>query len=143
MIVELPLGDARWNKALPVLQSLRPHLSRQMLEQVLREGAPQGLRYSAWFDRGVCIAVVGWRVEANSSSMRRFYIEDLAIAPNLRNQGLGKQVFNEIVEKAQELRCNSIEMKAAVQRFATHRFLIRERMDITAHHFVLRLDADD
>lgn len=139
-IIELTLGDPKWDSALPVLQSLRPHLDRRGLDQLVREGAPQGLRFTALFDGSTCLAISVWRVMASTTALRRFYIDAITTTPELRNQGHGTRLFRLLVQRAKELRCNTVELNASVDRFDTHRFLIRERMDITAHHFRLSLD---
>lgn len=138
-IIELALGDPKWEQALPVLQLLRPHMDRATLDQVLREGAPQGLRFTALFDGSQCVAVAGWRVMASTTVARRFYIDAIVTATEARGQGHGTRLFRLLVSRARQLRCSAIELNANVDRHAAHRFLLREGMDITAHHFRMDL----
>lgn len=137
--IELSLGDPQWDRALPVLQSLRPHLDRAKLDQLLSEGAPQGLRFTAVFQADTCYAIAAWRVMASTTAVRRFYVDAIVTAPEHRNQGHGTRLFRMLVGRAKELRCDTVELNAAVDRFDTHRFLLKERMEITAHHFRLAL----
>ncbi|WP_415504850.1 hypothetical protein, partial [Actinomyces slackii] len=58
-IVDLPAGDPRWPAALAVLQELRPHLTSELLNQVLTRGTPQGLRFTAVVDGEEVLAVAG------------------------------------------------------------------------------------
>nr|WP_254072176.1 GNAT family N-acetyltransferase [Rathayibacter sp. VKM Ac-2857] len=133
-------GDSRWAAALPVLRELRPHLTEELLEQVQREGAPQGLRFSALFEDGDCVAVAGWRVVVNTSAIRKLFVDDLSTAAGGRSRGHGAALLAALTERGRELGCTSIELDSGVQRHAAHRFYLRERMDITAHHFSRRLD---
>jgi hypothetical protein len=45
----------------------------------------------------------------------------------------------ELRERAIDAGCRSLDLDSGVQRFEAHRFYLRERMNITAHHFDLRL----
>lgn len=140
MLVDLSPDDARWQVALPVLQELRPHLTEELLAQVLREGEPQGLRFTALFDGERCLAVAGWRVIANTSAIRKLYIDDLSTAGDERSRGHGATLLRALVERARELGCRRVDLDSGVQRHAAHRFYLRERMDIAAHHFSRELD---
>ncbi|WP_432537873.1 GNAT family N-acetyltransferase [Kineococcus arenarius] len=135
MLIDLPPGNPRWVAALPVLRELRPHLTVELLEQVLREGAPQGLRFTASFEGDRCVAVAGWRVIANTSAIRKLYVDDLSTAAAERSHGYGAALLAALAERGQELGCHAIELDSGVQRYAAHRFYLRERMNIVAHHF--------
>ncbi len=139
-LVDLSPDDARWPRALPVLQELRPHLTEELLAQVLREGTPQGLRYTALFDGDRCLAIAGWRVMANTSAIRKLYVDDLSTASGERSRGHGARLLRALADRAKELGCYRIELHSGVQRHAAHRFYLREGMDIGAHHFSMELD---
>jgi hypothetical protein len=34
--------------------------------------------------------------------------------------------------------CQQLTLDSSVQRFAAHRFYLRQRMEITSHHFTIR-----
>ncbi len=71
-------GDPRLERdVLAVLRELRPHLTGAILAAVYTEGYPQGLRYLAAYDEDRCIGVAGWRVVANTSAIRKLYVDDL------------------------------------------------------------------
>lgn len=140
MLVDLGPEDPRWDSALPVLQELRPHLTPELLSQVLQEGQPQGLRFTALFDGDRCLAIAGWRVMANTSAIRKLYVDDLSTASGERSRGHGATLLRALVQRARELGCYRIELHSGVQRHAAHRFYLREGMDIGAHHFSMELD---
>ncbi|WP_428930779.1 GNAT family N-acetyltransferase [Microbacterium sp. YY-01] len=135
MLVDLETDDPRWDEALPVLQELRTALTPELLHQVLTEGAPQGLRFSAWYDDGRCVAVAGWRVVANTSAIRKFYVDDLSTARSNRSRGYGAALLDALTSRARELGCYLIELDSGTQRHEAHRFYLRERMNINAFHF--------
>ena len=137
--VDLPAGDPRWSLALPVLQELRPHLTEESLEQVLREGAPQGLQFTAAFSDGRCLAVAGWRIVVNTSALRKLYADDLSTTSAARSTGVGSALLKELRSRARMEGCHVLDLDSGVQRHDAHRFYLRERMDITSHHFAQRL----
>jgi GNAT superfamily N-acetyltransferase len=135
VLIDLELNDPHWESALPVLRELRPHLTQELLEQVLREGSGQGLQFTALFEDDRCMAVAGWRVIANTSAIRKLYVDDLSTAAAERSSGHGKTLLTELIRRGRELGCTSIELDSGVQRYEAHRFYLRERMNITSHHF--------
>lgn len=139
VLVDLGPGDARWKLALPVLQELRPHLTEQLLVQVLAQGTPQGLRFTAVFVAERCVAVAGWRVIVNTGAIRKLYVDDLSTTASERSHGYGRMLLDSLREKAIDAGCHSLELDSGVQRFDAHRFYLSQRMNITAHHFALRL----
>lgn len=133
--IDLTLDDPRWSEALPVLQELRPHLTAASLQQVLHEGEPQGLTFTALYDDDRCWAVAGWRVIANTSAIRKLYVDDLSTTAEARSRGFGTRLLAELARRGSEAGCRSMDLDSGVQRYAAHRFYLRERMNITAHHF--------
>ena len=139
ILVDLESEDPRWARALPVLRELRPHLTEELFTQVMREAGPQGLRFTAVFAGERCVAIAGWRIVANTSAIRKLYIDDLSTAAADRSHGYGRMLMDELRERAVAAGCRSLELDSGVQRFDAHRFYLRERMSITAHHFDLEL----
>lgn len=134
--VELDGGeDPRWGEVLPVLRELRPHLTENLLATVLSEGADQGLRFTALYVKGKCVAVAGWRVVVNTSQLRKLYVDDLSTAAAERSWGYGEKLFRELERQGRELGCATIELDSGVQRHGAHRFYLRNRMDISSYHF--------
>lgn len=138
-LVELERTAPQWSVALPVLQQLRSHLTVELLDQVLREGEPQGLRFLAAFDRDACVGVAGWRVVANTSGIRILYVDDLVTDGTVRGRGVGSALLAELRDRGIAAGCRTLELDSGVQRYDAHRFYLRERMAITAHHFDLDL----
>lgn len=133
------LEDLRWVAALEVLRELRAHLTRDSLREVLLEGAPQGLRFTAVFEESRCLAVAGWRIMANTSTLRKLYVDDLSTTSAARSSGVGAALLGELRDRARLAGCRVLDLDSGVQRHAAHRFYLRERMDIVSHHFAQRL----
>ncbi len=138
-LIDLPLGHPGWELALPVLRELRPDLTAAALEKVLAQGAPQGLRFLGAFADERCLGVAGWRLMVTTSVLRKLYVDDLVATGRARSQGVGATLLRELERRAREAGCRALELDSGVQRFAAHRFYLRERMDINAHHFAKTL----
>ncbi|MFD8123895.1 GNAT family N-acetyltransferase [Streptomyces albidoflavus] len=136
-IIDLPPDDPRLTTdALPVLAELRPHLTARLLEEVYAAGHPQGLRFSALYDtEGRCVAVAGWRVIANTSAVRKLYVDDLVTAEAARSTGAGRELVAYLEDRARELDCRVLDLDSGTQRTDAHRFYLRERFSISAFHF--------
>jgi GNAT superfamily N-acetyltransferase len=137
-IIDLEPGDPRLaGEILPVLRELRPHLTGELFAEVYDEGHAQGLRFSAAYDGdGACVGVAGWRVIVNTSSLRKLYVDDLVTAETARSGGVGRALLAYLEERARALGCHELNLDSGTHRTGAHRFYLRERMDITAFHFV-------
>ena len=143
-LVDLGAQHPGWEQALPVLRELRPHLTAPGLQQVLQEGAPQGLRFlGAFDDHGHCLAVAGWRIIANTSAGRKLYVDDLVTSSASRSTGVGARLLAELRGRAERAGCTALDLDSGVQRSAAHRFYLRERMAITAFHFATNLPVSE
>lgn len=134
-LVDLAPDDERWEVVLPVLQQLRPHLSHDLLDQVLAEGHSQGLRFTAAMDGGRCLGVAGWRIVATTVAGRKLYVDDLVTASDERGRGVGHLLLQELERRGREAGCTLLALDSGVQRHDAHRFYLRERLSITSHHF--------
>lgn len=138
-LVDLPAEHPGWQSALPVLQELRGALTAELLAQVLAEGEPQGLRFLAAFRDGGCVGLAGWRLIANTSATRKLHVDDLVTTAAGRSEGVGAALLQELERRARAAGCTLLDLDSGVQRHAAHRFYLRERFDIDAHHFAKQL----
>lgn len=135
-LTELPPDDERLvADALPVLRELRPHLTADTFAAIYAEGHPQGLRFIAAYRDGRCVGVAGWRIIASTNTTRKLYVDDLVTASASRSAGVGRALLRHLEERARDAGCTVLDLDSGVQRFDAHRFYLRERMNITSHHF--------
>jgi GNAT superfamily N-acetyltransferase len=122
-----------------VMQELRTHLDHDsFVEQVLRQ-QQQGYRLAYVEDAGAVQACAGYRMSECLSFGRFLYVDDLVTASAARSRGFGKELLQWLVAEARGAGCVELHLDSGVQRFAAHRFYLRERMEIMAHHFRLKL----
>jgi GNAT superfamily N-acetyltransferase len=138
--VDLDPDDPRLTTdVLPVLIELRPHLTPETLAQVYSEGHPQGLRFTAVYDDGRCVAVAGWRIVAATVALRKLYVDDLVTASDQRGRGVGAALLSELERRAREAGCRVLDLDSATEREDAHRFYFREGLVVRGFHFIRRL----
>jgi GNAT superfamily N-acetyltransferase len=138
-MVDLDPGDPRLADVLPVLRELRPRLTAESFAAVYAEGYPQGLRFTAAYDGNRCVGVAGWRIVACTFAIRKLYVDDLVTTADSRSGGVGHALLSELDGRARAAGCTMLDLDSGVHRFDAHRFYLRERMAITAHHFTKQL----
>lgn len=67
---------------------------------------------------------------------------DLVVDQNSRSHGYGTILINWLIAYAKSQKCDQLHLDSGLQRFAAHRFYLRHRMNISAHHFTLKLEAE-
>ncbi|MEM7760365.1 MAG: GNAT family N-acetyltransferase, partial [Cyanobacteria bacterium P01_A01_bin.40] len=67
------------------------------------------------------------------------YVADLVIEQYRRSQGYGEVLFTWLIAFAKQHNCQQLHLDSGVQRFAAHRFYLRQKMNISSHHFTLKL----
>ena len=137
-----PEDEAGLAGLLPVLQELRPHLTPESFRSIYAAGYPQGLRFTAAYDdAGSCVGVAGWRIiELTAHAPRKLYVDDLVTTDTARSSGVGHALLEYLEAAARAAGCSALDLDSAVHRFDAHRFYLRERMFISAHHFTKTLE---
>ncbi len=142
MTIRLAESDADIIACLPTMRQLRLHLSeeRDFLARVRRQ-QQQGYLLAFVEEQGKAVCVAGFRVLENLPWGRFLYVDDLVTDENARSSGHGEAILNWLIDYARRENCEEFHLDSGVQRFGAHRFYLNHRMDITAHHFALRLKA--
>jgi GNAT superfamily N-acetyltransferase len=141
-IDDLEPGDPRLEaEVLPVLRELRQHITPASFAAVYAEGHPHGLRFTAAYDGDQCVGVAGWRIVACTVAIRRLYVDDLVTTATNRSTGVGRALLADLEGRARAAGCTLLDLDSGVHRHDAHRFYLRERMAISAHHFTKQLDT--
>lgn len=123
----------------PVMVHLRTHLDAATFTAQVERQQHDGYRLAFVESAGVVQACAGFRVSENLAWGRFLYVDDLVTAPDARSLGFGKLLLDWLVAEARRAGCAQLHLDSGVQRFAAHRFYLRERMHLTSHHFALEL----
>lgn len=132
-------GNPLEAQALTVLHQLRPHLDLDGWTRVRTDPLGQRPTFTVAVEDGRVAAVAGWRLMATTSSGRRLYVDDLVTDEGTRSRGVGGALLGHLRARAAELGAGSLHLDSGVQRFAAHRFYLRERMSLADHHFVVEV----
>jgi GNAT superfamily N-acetyltransferase len=137
MSIQLATSNDQILQCFEVLNELRPHLQRsEFLAQVQRQS---GYQLVFLEQDNQMIAVAGFNVGECLAWGKFMYIYDLVVAEAMRSQGYGQQLLQWLVDFAKSQGCQQLHLDSGVQRHAAHRFYLQQRMNITSHHFSLKL----
>lgn len=141
MKIALAESDADIARCFPVMAQLRPHLVEAAFVARVRQMQHEGFHLAWLEDAGTVRAVAGYRYYDKLFSGKNLYVDDLVTDSNERSRGHGGRLLTWLAEQARQHVCTQLELDSGVQRFDAHRFYFRERMNITAYHFVRSLES--
>jgi GNAT superfamily N-acetyltransferase len=138
--IQVRESDTDLARAFPVLAQLRPHLTLEaFIAQARRQRDAHGWTLATVEHEERVLACAGYRIAEWLAWGKTLYVDDLVTDEHTRSRGHGEQLFDWLELRAREAGCAQLHLDSGVQRFAAHRFYLRKRMDITSHHFVLKL----
>jgi N-acetylglutamate synthase-like GNAT family acetyltransferase len=138
--LQLRERDEDLARAFPVLSQLRPHLTVEtFVAQARRQREAHGWCFATVEEGDRVLACAGYRIAEWLAWGKALYVDDLVTDETTRSQGHGDRLFDWLVLRAREAGCAELHLDSGVQRFAAHRFYLRKRMNISSHHFALKL----
>lgn len=139
MPIQLAISETQILQCFDVLNQLRPHLERvEFLAQVQRQ-QQSGYQLVFLAQADQVVAVAGFSLGECLAWGKFMYVYDLVVLESMRSQGHGQQLLQWLVDFAKFHDCQQLHLDSGVQRYAAHRFYLQQRMDITSHHFSLKL----
>ena len=91
---------------------------------------------------GEVAGVAVWRIHEKTHPGMQMYVDDLVTLPARRSKGVGAALLRSLEATARERGCLQLELDSGTARTRAHAFYLRERMAITAFHFVKPLVKD-
>ncbi len=136
MTVRIAESDAELRSVSEVLRQLRPAFDEPGLVAQIREQMRSGYRV-AYVESatGEVHCVAGFVVAMKLAWGKHVYVDDLVTAESQRGKGAGATMIAWLKSYAREHGCTQLHLDSGVQRFAAHRFYLREGFDISSHHF--------
>jgi GNAT superfamily N-acetyltransferase len=122
-----------------VIHVLRDHVQLDELRRRFESGATEGYRLIGVRDDNSWKAAAGFHVFTNYNNGKILYVDDLVTVADGRSRGYGRLLHDHLKELARSEGCATIELDSGVQRHDAHRFYLRERYEISSHHFSQRL----
>ena len=138
--INLAQSDDQIRRCFPVMAELRTHLIEQeFVERVRRQQRESGYQLAFIEESGAVRALAGFRIADFLAWGRTLYVDDLVTTSAERSRGHGRALMDWLVARAKADGCAELHLDSGVQRFDAHRFYLRQRMSIAAHHFSLVL----
>jgi len=137
-ILELESSEQIKN-CFPVMSQLRPHIKKENFLETVKDQMLLGYQLAAVFENSQCVAIAGYRYQANMAWGKFLYVDDFVTDKNYRSKGAGKLLLNWLEDQAKSKSCNQLHLDSGVQRFDAHKFYVREGMEIRSHHFAMTL----
>ena len=137
--IELIPDGLRTAECFAVMRQLRPHLVEAEFLERVRMQRRQGYQLLAAMVEGGPAAVAGFRVLDNLSWGRFLYVDDLVTDEARRSLGYGGLLLDWLVGYCRDNGLAALHLDSGVQRFGAHRFYLQKRMEITCHHFGLKI----
>lgn len=138
--IRIAASETDTRRCYPVMTQLRPHVTDEdaFVAQVTRQRA-DGYALVFAESGGAVTACAGFRVSENLAWGRFLYVDDLITDDEHRSLGHGGALMDWLIAHARENDCDELHLDSGVHRFAAHRFYLQRRMDITSHHFAIKL----
>lgn len=141
MTIALATATADIARCFAVMHQLRPHLVEAEFVARMRRMQAEGFHLAFREDEaGAIRAVAGYRYQEKLFSGKNLYVDDLVTDTTQRSRGHGRALLAWLASEAQRHGCTQLELDSGVQRHDAHRFYLRERMHISAYHFVIALN---
>jgi GNAT superfamily N-acetyltransferase len=140
-IIKLATSIVEIEQCFPVMSQLRPHLLADNFTQLVQTQRSTGYQLAYIYDDqdDQVVGVAGFNIATNLAWGKYLYVADLIVDENRRSQGYGEMLFTWLIKYAQDHNCQQFHLDSGVQRFAAHRFYLRHKMNISSHHFSLKL----
>lgn len=137
--ISLAQTDNEILRCFPVTTELRPLLVEGEFIARVRRQQKQGYQLAFLEDAGAIKSVAGFRIGEFLCWGRTLYVDDLVTTKDGRSKGYGQKMFDWLLAYAREQGCDQFHLDSGVEKFAAHRFYLRNRMDLSCHHFGLKL----
>lgn len=125
-----------WFAILRLLQQLRPEYQLSELEKQVNRQLQQGYLVAYVKEDQDMLAVAGFSISEKLGWGKHLYIDDLVANEQKRSQGAGALLMDWLKDYAKQQGCEQIHLDSGVNRFAAHKFYLRENFTISSHHFL-------
>lgn len=139
MHIALATTGIEITRCFSVMAQLRTQLSAEQFIQQVKRQQQEGYQLAFLEDAGEIRSLAGFRIMEMLAFGKLMYVDDLITANNDRSKKYGGNLFDWLVEHAKTNGCVQLHLDSGVHRFSAHRFYLTKRMEISSHHFSLKL----
>lgn len=135
MEVKIASSEAELRKISPVLLQLRSQYDEDSLLAQIRIQQAEGYQIAYVEKDGEVLCVAGFVMCNKLAWQKHIYVDDLVTDAAVRSTGAGKFMMDWLKNHAREHGCKQLHLDSGVQRFAAHKFYLREGFELNSHHF--------
>ncbi|MCH8265820.1 MAG: GNAT family N-acetyltransferase [Proteobacteria bacterium] len=135
MEVKIASSEAELRKISPVLLQLRSQYDEDSLLAQIRLQQAEGYQIAYVEKDGEVLCVAGFVMCNKLAWQKHIYVDDLVTDAAVRSTGAGKFMMDWLKNHAREHGCKQLHLDSGVQRFAAHKFYLREGFELNSHHF--------
>jgi len=132
--VEECLTDAEIAALYPIMREARPSLDEKTYLERTKAAQAFGYRMFRGILDGRVVAAMGLRVNSDLFWGRHLYLDDLAVAADLRGRRIGEAMMRFVEAEARAQGCKHIRLTNRISGDAAHRFY--ERIGYEKRSFV-------
>lgn len=133
--IYLAESETEISNCFELMSALRPHLSKEDFIHRVREQMNAGYHLFTMYKGSVLVAISGCKIASNLAWGKHLYIDDLVSLSDQRSLGHGHEILEYLLGFAKEKGCVQVHLDSGVQRYAAHKFYLREGFKIASHHF--------
>ena len=93
------ITDKEIENCFDVMSQLRTHLNKGKFLSTVRHMETEGYKLAFVEDKGVVVAVAGYRIYSNLFMGKSLYVDDLVTLENSRSRGYGEQMVKWLESK--------------------------------------------
>ncbi len=135
MQVHLLKFDRDLSQIANILLQLRPQYTKEGLINQIKQQQQSGYQIAYVKSGEKILCVAGFVVGEKLAWGKHIYIDDLVTNERHRSTGVGSFIINWFKVYAAQTDCKQLHLDSGIQKFPAHRFYLRERFNITSHHF--------
>ena len=137
MQVKIANSDDELSRICPVMLQLRPQYQETSLIAQFKQQQAEGYQLAYVEQDGNILCVAGFVMGSKLAWSKHIYVDDLVTSEQHRSTGAGKCMIDWLKQHAKKNGCQQLHLDSGVQRFAAHKFYLREGFVINSHHFAI------
>jgi len=143
MTIKLAKTVEEIKQCFPVMMQLRPTYSEKDFISQVEIQQKEGYQLVYLEDDNAIKALAGFHISESLAWGKYLYVDDFITDEKSRGKGYGGKLFSWVIDYAKKRDCDQLHLDSGVQkeRFEAHRFYLNQKLNITAHHFVLDLSS--
>ena len=137
--IKIAETDAEIQCCFPVLRQLQEHIVETTFIADVRRLGTSGYQLAYLMHDRAVQSVAGFRIGESFGWRRHLYVHDFVTDSQARSRGHGTKLLAWLTSRARENGCHSMHLDSRVTRHASHRFYLNEGMNISGHHFHIKI----